>query len=180
MQKEIPPVRRVVTGNDASGRAHLIEDGLATAVRTLAARPGYRVTNLWATHGSPAPIADPDRIDEVSGVLPPKNGTVVRIIDYPPEPKDPAERERMQRAAFASLFPDAGHHPEGGPHPGMHETETVDYAIVMAGEIYAVMDEGETLLRAGDVLIQRGTNHAWSNRSDEFCRIAFVLIDGRR
>lgn len=180
MQKEIPPVRRVVTGNDARGRAHLIEDGLATAVRTLAARPGYRVTNLWATHGSPAPIADPDRIGEVSGVLPPKNGTVVRIIDYPPEPKDPAERERMQRAAFASLFPDAGHHPEGGPHPGMHETETVDYAIVMAGEIYAVMDEGETLLRAGDVLIQRGTNHAWSNRSDEFCRIAFVLIDGRR
>ena len=112
MQKEIPPVRRVVTGNDASGRAHLIEDGLATAVRTLAARPGYRVTNLWATHGSPAPIADPDRIGEVSGVLPPKNGTVVRIIDYPPEPKDPAERERMQRAAFASLFPDAATTPK--------------------------------------------------------------------
>ena len=180
MPQQPPPVRRVVTENDASGRAHLIEDGLAAAVKTVAARPGYRVTNLWATHGSPAPIGDPDRIGEVSGVLPPKNGTVVRIIDYPPEPRDPAERERMQRAAFAALFPDADHHPEGGPHPGMHETETVDYAIVMAGEIYAIMDEGETLLRAGDVLIQRGTNHAWSNRSEEFCRIAFVLIDGKR
>ena len=180
MPQQPPPVRRVVTESDASGRAHLIEDGLAAAVKTVAARPGYRVTNLWATHGSPAPIGDPDRIGEVSGVLPPKNGTVVRIIDYPPEPRDPAERERMQRAAFAALFPDADHHPEGGPHPGMHETETVDYAIVMAGEIYAVMDEGATLLRAGDVLIQRGTNHAWSNRSEEFCRIAFVLIDGKR
>ena len=49
----------------------------------------------------------------------------------------------------------------------------------MSGEIYAIMDEGETLLKAGDVLIQRGTNHAWSNRSDDFCRIAFVLIDGK-
>lgn len=180
MNRQPPPVRRVVTENDASGRAHLIEDGLAAMVKTVAERPGYRVTNLWATYGSPAPIRDPDRIGEVTGVLPPKNGTVVRIIDYPPEPRDPAERERMQRAAFAALFPDADHHPEGGPHPGMHETETVDYAIVMAGEIYAIMDEGETLLRAGDVLIQRGTNHAWSNRSEEFCRIAFVLIDGKR
>ena len=179
MSQQPPPVRRVVTGFDAEGRATIVEDATATAVRTVAARPGYRVSNLWATHGSPAPIADPDRVGEISGVLPPKSGTVVRIIDYPPEPKDPAERLRMQRAAFAALFPDATHHPEGGPHPGMHETDTVDYAIVIAGEIYAVMETGETLLRAGDVLIQRGTNHAWSNRSDGYCRIAFVLIDGR-
>jgi uncharacterized cupin superfamily protein len=55
----------------------------------------------------------------------------------------------------------------------------VDYAIVLHGEIYARMDEGETLMRAGDVLIQRGTNHAWANRSDDVCRIAFVLIDGK-
>ncbi len=65
-------------------------------------------------------------------------------------------------------------------HPGMHRTETVDYAIVLEGEIYAVMDQDETLMRAGDVLIQRGTNHAWANRSDKTARIAFVLIDGKR
>jgi hypothetical protein len=180
MAQQPPPVRRVVTGNGPDGRARIVEDALATRVRTVAARPGYRVSNLWATCDSPAPINDPDRIGEIRGVLPPANGTVVRIIDYPPEPRDPAVREAMQRAAFAELFPDATHHPTGGPHPGMHETDTVDYAIVMAGEIYAVMDEGETLLRAGDVLIQRGTNHAWSNRSDDYCRICFVLIDGRR
>ena len=179
MSQQPAPVRRVLTGIDAAGRARIVEDGLAKAVKTIAARPGYRVTNLWATHGSPAPIGDPDRIGEVSGVLPPKHGTVVRIIDYPPEPKDPVERDRMARASFATLFPDATHHAEGGPHPGMHETETIDYALVMSGEIYAIMDEGETLLKAGDVLIQRGTNHAWSNRSDDFCRIAFVLIDGK-
>ena len=62
----------------------------------------------------------------------------------------------------------------------MHKTATVDYAIVLSGEIYAIMDEGETLLRAGDVLIQRGTNHAWANRSERTARIAFVLIDGSR
>ena len=61
----------------------------------------------------------------------------------------------------------------------MHKTETVDYAIILSGEITAVMDEGETVMRAGDILIQRGTNHAWANRSGEPCRIAFVLIDGR-
>lgn len=180
MAQQPPPVRRVVTGTDAAGRARIIEDAPARFVRTVAARPGYRVSNLWATHDTPAPIDAPDRIEEISGVLPPARGTVVRIIDYPPEPRDPAERERMQRAAFAALFPDATHHPTGGPHPGMHETDTVDYAIVIAGEITAVMDDGETLLKAGDVLIQRGTNHAWSNRSDAYCRIAFVLIDGRR
>ena len=60
----------------------------------------------------------------------------------------------------------------------MHRTETVDYAIVLSGEIVAIMDEGETLLHAGDVLIQRGTNHAWANRSQAPARVAFVLIDG--
>ena len=61
-------------------------------------------------------------------------------------------------------------------HPGMHKTDTVDYAIVLSGEIYAVMDEGEVLLRAGDCLVQRGTSHAWSNRTQTPCVIAFVLV----
>ena len=62
-------------------------------------------------------------------------------------------------------------------HPGFHKTATIDYAIVLSGEIYALMDEGEVLLKAGDVLIQRGTSHAWSNRTEQPCCIAFVLID---
>ena len=62
-------------------------------------------------------------------------------------------------------------------HPGFHKTATIDYAIVLSGEIFAMMDDGEVLLLAGDVLIQRGTNHAWSNRTDETAVVAFVLID---
>ncbi len=146
----------------------------------MAERPGYRVTNLWSTHGSPAPIDDRDRLAELAGVMPPPRGTVVRIIDYPPESKDPAERERALSASFANLFADAEHAPKPGQHPGMHKTESVDYAIVMAGEIVAILEDRETVLRAGDVLIQRGTNHAWANRSDGFARICFVLIDGVR
>jgi len=179
-QQQPAPVRRVLTGHDAAGAAVIIEDGLAPAVRTVAERPGYRVTNLWATFGSPAPINDPDRVAELKGVMPPAGGTVVRIIDFPPDSKDPAERERAFNASFAHLFKDADHRPKDGQHPGMHKTESIDYAIVMEGEITAILEGVETVLRAGDVLIQRGTNHAWANRSDGFARICFVLVDGAR
>ena len=179
-QQQPAPVRRVLTGHGAAGAAVIIEDGLAPAVRTVAERPGYRVTNLWATFGSPAPINDPDRVAELKGVMPPAGGTVVRIIDFPPDSKDPAERERAFNASFAHLFKDADHRPKDGQHPGMHKTESIDYAIVMEGEITAILEGVETVLRAGDVLIQRGTNHAWANRSDGFARICFVLVDGAR
>ena len=173
------PIRRIVTGNDAQGRSRIVEDGPAPAVRTVAERPGYRVTNLWATQGAPACIDAPDMTGELRGVLPPKSGTVVRIIDIPPDLKDPAERERAMKASFGNLFADADHKPAPGQHPGMHTTTTVDYAILLSGELVAIMDEEETVMRAGDVLIQRGTNHAWSNRSDAPARIAFILVDGQ-
>lgn len=180
MSQHYPPVRRIVTGHDSSGRAVFIEDGLAPNVRTVPERPGYRVTDLWITAGSPAPINDPDRLSELKGIAPPAGGTVVRMIDYPPESTDPAERERAFKASFSSLYKDAQHAPKPGEHPGMHRTETVDYAIVMEGELTAILEGVETVLRAGDVLIQRGTNHAWANRSGKFARICFVLIDGKR
>ena len=87
--------------------------------------------------------------------------------------------KRLQDATFAQLYPDAGHDLKPGDHPGMHITATVDYAIVLFGEITAIMESGEKILYAGDVLIQRGTNHAWANRSDQPARIAFILIDGK-
>jgi hypothetical protein len=172
--------RVVVTEGDAAGRSRIVKDAPAHAVRTVDERPGYRVSNIWACMDAPVTIDDSDRIGEIKGLVPPANGNILRVIDYPPEPKDPALRQKMFDAMFAKLFPDGRHLPSNAPHPGMHATETVDYAICLYGEIYAVMDEGETLLRAGDILIQRGTAHAWSNRSDDFARIAFVLIDGKR
>jgi len=179
MSETLPPVRRIVTGDDADGRSEIIEDAPARAVRTVPERPGYRSVNLWRTVGTPTPIAAPDDIEAHKGILPPKNGTVLRIIDFPPEPKDPEERRRRIHATFGGMYTDATHDKREGAHPGMHRTETVDYAIVLEGEIWAVMDKAETLMKAGDVLIQRGTNHAWANRSGRTARICFVLMDGR-
>lgn len=178
MSEALSPVRRLVTAVRADGSSYIAEDGPAPAVRTEPARPGFRVNNIWVTGATPAPIAAADGSLAHKGILPPKQGTVLRIIDMPPEADDPMERKRQFEATFKGMFADADHTGTGHAHPGMHTTDTVDYAIVLSGEIYAVMDEGETLMRAGDVLVQRGTNHAWANRSGGPCRIAFVLIDG--
>ena len=177
---KLPDIRRVVTADDAQGRSRIVEDAPARAVRTVAERPGYRAVNVWRTAETPARIDAADATPGHRGILPPKNGTLLRIIDFPPEPADPAELKRRLDATFGGIYEDAQHDKTYARHPGMHRTDTVDYAIVLEGEIWAVMDEGETLLRAGDVLIQRGTNHAWANRCDRTARIAFVLIDGSR
>jgi hypothetical protein len=181
MSETLPPIRRIVTADYAHGRSRIAEDAPARAVRTVAERPGYRSVNVWRTEAAPAPIDAPDGIEAHKGILPPGNGgSILRIIDFPPELADPVERRRQIQATFGGMFNDAHHDKREGAHPGMHRTHTVDYAILLEGEIWAVMDEGETLMRAGDVLIQRGTNHAWANRSNKTARIAFVLIDGSR
>jgi len=178
MANELHPFRRVITGDDAAGKSRIIADAAPPAL-TVPERPGYRVSNIWVTGDTPAPIAAPDRVASHRGVSPPPRGTVLRVIDYPPEATDPAERRRQLAATFGSLYPDAEHHIDD-KHPGMHRTTTVDYAIVLEGEIIAILDAEETVLRAGDILIQRGTNHAWANRSGKAARICFVLIDGAR
>ena len=180
MDNHLPAIRRVVTGDDVKGISRIVEDAPATAIRQVPARPGYRAVNVWRTEQTPAKITAQDSTEKHQGILPPRSGTILRIIDFPPEPRDEVELRQQIDSTFGGIYKDALHDRRPGKHPGMHRTETVDYAIVLEGEIWAVMDEGETLLRAGDVLIQRGTNHAWANRSDATARIAFVLIDGTR
>ena len=105
--------------------------------------------------------------------MPPKHGTVFRIVDFPPD-------AQVKGADAAKLFAEFGAsaaHVKDGRHAMMHKTATVDYALVLDGEVVAVMDVGEAMMQAGDVLIQRGTNHAWANRSDRPCRFAFILVD---
>ena len=82
-------------------------------------------------------------------------------------------------ATAKKLFDQASTFKEGGRHPLMHRTETIDYAIVLSGELTLILDDSEVKLQAGDMVVQRGTNHAWSNRSDKPCIIAFVLVDGQ-
>jgi hypothetical protein len=173
---ELRPVRRVVTSNNAAGRSSIVEDSEPPAL-TVPERPGYRVSNIWVTNETPASVSAPDLVAAHKGILPPPRGNLLRIIDYPPEAADPVERKRQLAATFRKLYPDADHHVDD-KHPGMHRTLTVDYAIILEGEIVAMLDDSETVLRAGDILIQRGTNHAWANRSNQTARICFVLIDG--
>lgn len=175
--KSLPPVRRVVTGTNAAGRSFFETDGPGPAAITVPSRPGYCNSNLWRTGERPSAATSPDDIQQHKGVMPPSGGTVLRVIDFPPHAKDPEERRSQAKATFEAVYPDARHQPDNDRDAGMHITNTVDYAIVLNGEITAVMEEGETVLRAGDVLVQRGTNHAWLNRTDEIARVAFVLVD---
>jgi hypothetical protein len=171
------PIRRVVTGHNAAGRSVFIMD--APAPHVYQRSPGSAVvTELWETRTMPADNGDDaEATDHPFRLAPPKNGTVFRVIEYPPDRQRLAALERER----ASADDGSGHgaaFDRGSPrHPGFHKTNSVDYAIVLSGEIYALMDEGEVLLKAGDVLVQRGTNHSWSNRADESAYVAFVLID---
>lgn len=171
----VQPVRRLVTGHDSDGKSIFLEDGLAPNVRSIEAAGGMKVTELWYTDRTPADNSGSE--NAVKGdfaIAPPADGSKFRIIDYPPDSVrfGSADREAIYREMGAS------HNlvTEDPPHPGMHKTDSVDYALILSGEIYAVMDEGERLMKAGDVLVQRGTSHAWSNRTDEIARVAFILI----
>jgi mannose-6-phosphate isomerase-like protein (cupin superfamily) len=174
------PIRRVVTGHNAQGKAVFIADGPAPAVYDRG--PGATaVTELWETNATPASNAgndDPTAGQDQQRLPPPKNGSKFRVVEYPPDSKRVAAL-RTDHTAHDSNAKSEGYVRDvaNKRHPGFHKTATIDYAVVLSGEIYALMDEGEVLLKAGDVLIQRGTNHAWSNRTEQPCNIAFVLID---
>jgi len=175
----LPAARRVVTAIDEHGRSYIAEDGPSPATIGFPGGP-YRNANFWRTHAMPSAIEAPDDIAGHKGVLPPRHGTVLRVIDFPPQADTPEERAAIARAVFAAIYPDAIHHADSGRSATMHTTDTIDYAIVLQGEIVAVMDRDETLLKAGDILIQRGTAHGWENRSGAMARVAFVLIDAQR
>jgi len=167
-------VRRVVTGHDAEGKSTFLLDGLAPNVKEMASMPGLALTDLWETKGAPARNAGAaDDADRPVRLEPPRNGTILRIVEFPP---DSAWRGRTDgRAGFDSIG--AGHAQDArSSDPMMHRTATVDYIIVLKGEIYAIMDRGETLLKPGDILVQRGTNHSWSVRGNEPCVVAAVLV----
>ncbi len=167
-------IRRIVTGHDAKGRSIIVSDGPSPHVLTLPGRPDFALTNLWVTEATPASNeGNADAAARTVVLEPPAGGTIFRVVEFPPE-----SRARIfdREAAFAAMGANHALDPDGARHPGMHKTSTIDYAIVLSGEIYALMDEGETLMKAGDTLVQRGTNHAWANRSDAPCLVAFILV----
>jgi quercetin dioxygenase-like cupin family protein len=167
-------MKRIVTGHDARGRSVVMIDDRPAPV-LLEKAGGLRLSELWTTSEAPADISrHDDRARRERRIEPDAMGSVFRVIEYPPD----AERLKTLEPEehFASMGVQAADSAQRR-HPGMHRTRTIDYAIVLSGEIYAVLDDGEVHLSAGDVLVQQGTNHAWSNRTNQPCRIAFVLID---
>jgi mannose-6-phosphate isomerase-like protein (cupin superfamily) len=175
------PIRRIVTGHDADGQAIIAADGRLPTVVELSAVPGTIFHEVWSTQGSPASVDNgPDPSIGPIQLPPPRHGTRIRFVDIPPDTEDFLRHgtEKMKDAFHQIGDAGASTVKAGSPHPLMHRTETIDYGIVIAGEITLVLDKGETLLKEGDVVIQRGTNHAWANRSGKPCRMLFILVDG--
>jgi len=175
--------RRIVTGHDEAGNAVIISDAPPTRVQQVGGPGGPTFFEVWNTRESPTLIDRRSSEPVESGLVlpPPSGGTRIRVIDFPPEGDairqlTPAEAARK----FGEIGgAEASRSAAGAPHPLMHRTQTVDYGIVLDGELTLVVDRGETTIRPGDIVIQRGTNHAWSNRSGKNCRVAFVLVDGQ-
>jgi mannose-6-phosphate isomerase-like protein (cupin superfamily) len=167
------PTRRVVTGHDASGRAVVLVDGAAPNAK-LRKATGLTSTLLWVTDESPADNSGgADAAERDIGVAPPPRGSIFRVVDFPPA----AESGAVDNAAMLKEMGIAGAAHADPRHATMHGTRSIDYAIVISGEIDMLLDDSEVHLEAGDLLVQRGTNHAWVNRGRESCRVAFVLID---
>ncbi len=147
-----PTIRRVVTGHDANQVAKILID--APAANRRISKSGGVSTLIWCTDRTPADIPVGENVEDMGarllGTPPPPNGTRFTVNDVPPG--------------------------RSGP---MHRTETIDYVIVLAGELEMQMDDSTVKLKAGDVLVQRGTNHAWINRGTEPARVAFILIDAK-
>src|SRR5690242_5936333 len=149
--------RRVVTGHDKSGKSIVFSDGRPPIELRFPER-GVAFFEIWSTNASPAPLsaAEAEPTHGLLELAPKSHGTVIRILDFLP--------------GFSEE--------SSGTRPFVHRTETVDYGIVLEGEIFLLLDDSEVHLKAGDVVVQRGTDHAWENRSDRPARMAFVLVDG--
>ena len=169
------PVRRIVTGHDASGKAIIVMDGAAPNQMVRGAT-GLVSTLLWATDESPADISgNKDRADRATPVGPPVRGSILRVVDFPPTGDTSGI---SHEAVLKEMGVSHGGHGKPARHPFMHRTRSVDYAFVLEGEIDMLLDDSEVHMKAGDIMVQQGTNHAWVNNSKAMCRMAFVLIDG--
>lgn len=177
--REARPIRRVVTGHDENGRSNVLFDGPSPHVLHFAGLKSFGITDIWRTDAN---IRDFNSREDACGdkveLAPSRNGTTIRVVEFPPDRDyvDSWDRHKafgeMGGSGSAALSPD-----KEDQHGMMHRTDTVDYIFVLEGEIHLILDDGEVCLKAGDVLVQRGTTHAWSNKSDKPCVYAAVLVD---
>lgn len=174
------PIRRIISVDDAQGKSKAIADAPSPDVRTDPARPGFSATRIWVTDRTPARIANlTDTLDAPHTLEPPAGGSVCRIVTFPPDAswQGKVGAKDVQRYFEAMGSPDASTYGGKARHPYMQQTRTLDFCLVLEGRITLVLDDEEVELTAGDTVVQRGTNHAWSNRSDRPCVIAFSSHD---
>ena len=169
-------IHRVVTTLDPNNKSTTLADGQVT----LNVSPsGNGSANLWVTNSSPPGFSFTEDTGKPTGFNPPDNGTVLRVVEFPP--LKPGEEAKLPPGLMMKLVGD--HAPARGvpvSHPLMHRTRTVDYAIIMSGEIDMMLDDKTVHLKPGDVVVQQATNHAWLNHGTEPCRVIFVLMDSKQ
>jgi naringenin degradation protein FdeH len=174
------PIRRVVTGKDPTGKAIAMIDGPAPSVHQRS-EMGLAITLLWVTDSVPADLSsNEDAGLRKVGIPPPTGGTIFRVVEFGPEKDVTADYEtRLKVIQGMGLAPE-GPTRERPRDPAMHRTRTIDYAVILSGEIDMLLDDSEVHLKAGDVVVQRGTNHAWVNRGNAPCQVAFILVDAKQ
>ncbi len=180
MSEQIKPVRRIVV-IDENEKSKAIADGPSPDVRTDPARPGFSSTRIWATDRTPARIKGVRETLHLPHTLePPPGGSVCRMVTFPPDDvyKGKVGAKEVQ-AYFASMgSPGASTYSPQAPHPYMQKTRTLEFALIIEGEITLVLDLEEVHLKAGATVVLRGVNHAWSNRSTKSSTVAFSSHDG--
>jgi mannose-6-phosphate isomerase-like protein (cupin superfamily) len=170
-------IRRVVVGLDANNKSVVMFDS------RMPLKPGHyglNSTNLWVTNSYPLGFSFKDDTSEIPvGVSPLDNGTKFRVVEFPP--LDAATEAKMPpdylMKAVGAVAPARG---VPVTHPLMHRTRSVDYAVVLSGEIDMLLDDATVHLKPGDTIVQQATNHAWVNHGTEMCRILFVLMDSKQ
>ena len=179
------PIRRIVCLDDAQGKSLAVSDAPVALVHVDPARPGFESTRVWVTDRTPSRmkvggVAITETLDSPYTIEPPPGGSLCRMVTFPPDNSWSGRvSARDVQAFFESMgSPQAATGNAGAPHPYMQRTRTLDFCLVIEGEITLVLDTAEVHLRAGDTVVQRGTNHAWSNRSAKPCLVAFSSHDG--
>tara|TARA_B110000467_G_scaffold79400_1_gene71740 strand:+ start:1345 stop:1866 length:522 start_codon:yes stop_codon:yes gene_type:complete len=169
-------MRRIVTGHNEEGRSIITIDG--PPARSIGEDVGG-LFELWNTDGNIIDTKDNlDRADQDIILSPPTGGTKFRYFQINPTPEGIPMEIMQEIAADAFEKIGAGHHRvDTSKHPAMHKTETIDYIILLKGDVTLILDEDEVTLKPHDVVVQRGTNHAWVNNGDEPALLIAVLID---
>jgi mannose-6-phosphate isomerase-like protein (cupin superfamily) len=180
--KDPREVRRIIAAGDTNGNAVIYEDKLATDVHTDPARPGFAFTRFWVTEDTPAPIKGVRETLQLSNILqPPIGGSVGSFVTIPPDAWyiNGLTDEKVSDYFADMGAPEASCLGKGAPHPYMQQTRSLDYVLVLSGEVTMVLDMEEVHLDTGDTVINLGGSHAWSNRSSDPCELFLSTHDGR-